>query len=227
MLYNSNYYSDSSMSEIKSSSMGNVRVLHAVPGGPNVDVYANDKLIANNLAYGNYTTYASLPDGTYKLTLYVAGSKDSPIISNMLTVSNNSYSTVAAIDTSNAIGFLRIMDSNGPIEKDKSMIKFVHLSPNAPAVDITLPDGTILFSNVQFKQVTSYINVMPGNYILQVRLAGTPTVVLTVPDVKLQPNKIYTVYAIGLAGKTPSLEALLLMDGDTNTSIKTSAKLLY
>ena len=212
---------------MKSSSMSYVRVLHTVPGAPNVDVYANDKLIANNLAYGNHTTYASLPSGTYKITLYVAGSKDSPIISNMLTVSDNSYSTVAAIDASNAIEFLRIKDTNGPIEKNTSMIKFAHLSPNAPAVDITLQDGTILFSNVQFKQVTSYINVMPNNYTLQVRLAGTSTVVLTVPDVNLQPNKIYTVYAIGLAGKKPALEALLLVDGNTDASMRMTSRLLY
>ena len=227
MYYNSNNFSDSSFQEMKSSSMGYVRVLHAVPDGPNVDVYANEKLIANNLAYGNHTTYASLPDGTYKITLYVTGSKDSPILSNMLTVSKTSYSTVAAIDTSSEIEFLRIKDSNGPIERDKSMIKFVHLSPNAPAVDITLQDGTILFNNVEFKQVTSYINVLPDNYTLQVRLAGTPTVVLTVPDVNLQPNKIYTVYAIGLVGGNPSLEALLLMDGNTEAPIKMSAKSLY
>ena len=227
MYYNSNNFSDSSFQEMKSSSMGYVRVLHALPDGPNVDVYANDKLIAKNLAYGNHSTYASLPEGTYKITLHVAGSKDSPILSNMLTVSNNSYSTVAAIDTSSEIEFLRIKDSNGPIERDKSMIKFVHLSPNAPAVDITLQDGTILFDNVKFKEVTSYINVMPNNYTLQVRLAGTSTVVLTVPDVNLQPNKIYTVYAIGLAGKKPALEALLLVDGNTDASMRMTSRLLY
>jgi len=227
MYYNSNYFSDSYMQEMETSSMGYVRVLHAVPDGPNVDVYANDKLIAKNLAYGNHTTYASLPEGTYKITLYVAGTKDSPVLSNMLTVSNNSYSTVAVIDTSSAIEFLRINDSNLPTERNKSMIRFVHLSPNAPAVDITLQDGTILFSNVQFKQVTSYINVMPDNYTLQVRLAGTTTVVLTVPAVNLQPNKIYTVYAIGLAGEKPALEALLLLDGNTDASTKRNASVLY
>ena len=227
MLYNSNYYYDTRIQEMETSSMGYVRVLHAVPDGPNVDVYANEKLIANNLAYGNNTTYASLPNGNYKITLYVTGSKDSPILSNMLTVTNTSYSTVAAIDTSSEIEFLRIKDSNGPVERNKSMIKFVHLSPNAPAVDITLLDGTILFNNVQFKEVTSYINVMPDDYTLQVRLAGTSTVVLTVPAINLQPNKIYTVYAIGLVGNTPALGALLLVDGNTDATIKASTRQLY
>jgi hypothetical protein len=50
------------------------------------------------------------------------------------------------------------------------------------------------------------------NYTLQVRLAGTPDVVLTVPNVRLDPNKAYTVYAVGFAGREPKLEALLLTD---------------
>ncbi|WP_408609067.1 DUF4397 domain-containing protein [Aminipila terrae] len=77
---------------------------------------------------------------------------------------------------------------------------------------MTLPDGTILFENVSFKQVTSYLQVPPSIYTLQVRLTGTPTVVLTVPDVELTKNTIYTVYAIGLAGQSPELQALLVKD---------------
>jgi len=47
------------------SSMGYVRVIHTVPDAPNVDIYADDKLIINNLAYGSYTDYLPIPEGTY------------------------------------------------------------------------------------------------------------------------------------------------------------------
>jgi len=49
---------------------------------------------------------------------------------------------------------------------------------------------------------------MPMNYTLQVRVAGTDNVVLTVPNVPLEADKYYTVYAIGLAGEDPELQAL-------------------
>jgi hypothetical protein len=77
-----------------------------------------------------------------------------------------------------------------------------------------LPNGTVIFSNVSFKNVTPYIDVDPMNYTLQVRVAGTSDVVLTVPNVNLAADKYYTVYAIGLAGDEPGLEALLLLDGE-------------
>jgi hypothetical protein len=110
------------------------------------------------------------------------------------------------------ISLVAIPDANVPMETGKSMLRFAHLSPNAPAVDITLPDGTPLFQNVSFKNLTNYIAVPPGNYTVLVRLAGTTNNVLTVPNLNLGANNYYTAYAIGLAGEDPSLEAVLLTD---------------
>jgi hypothetical protein len=127
-------------------------------------------------------------------------------------INANSIFTIAAVGMLNTIGFLAISDSNMQMKQGNAMIRFAHLSPNAPAVDITLPNGTVLFSNVSFKEVVPYIAVPAMNYTLQVRVAGTPNVVLTVPNINLSPDNYYTAYAIGLVGKTPELQAKLLMD---------------
>lgn len=212
MDYNTKYPRDTKMPNNKVASMSYVRVLHAVPDAPNVDVYANDKLIASNLAYGEYTDYMPINPGPYEISLYKAGSDDMPVLMNIFNMPMNSIYTIAAVGTLSDLGFLAIVDSNMKSDPRKAMIRFAHLSPNAPAVDITLPNGTVLFGNVSYKQLTSYLSVDPMNYTLQVRLAGTPTVVLTVPNVILEANKFYTVYAIGLVGKSPELEALLITD---------------
>lgn len=209
-MYNNTKYTNNE------SSMGYVRVIHTVPDAPNVDIYANNKLIINNLAYGSYTDYLPVPEGTYKISLYVAGTKNSPVLANMLTVNKNSILTVAAVGTLSDIGLLVITDVNETRKPGKAMIRFSHLSPNAPAVDITLPNGTVIFSNISFKHITSYIDVVPMNYTLQVRVAGSSNVVLTVPNVNLTADKYYTVYAIGLVGENPELDALLLLDGENS-----------
>jgi len=212
MYHNEIYTGDFGMQHMKEPSMGYVRVLHAVPDAPNVDVYANDKIIAKNLAFGQNTPYTPVSADNYEISLYVTGTKGSPVLTNRLVISNNTISTIVAVGTLKTIGFFSIPDSNMPIESGKAMVRFSHLSPNAPAVDITLPNGTILFRNVSYKQLTPYISVPPMNYTLQVRVAGTPNVVLTVPNVNLEQNKMYTVYAVGLVGQNPELEALLLLD---------------
>ncbi|MGE4214166.1 MAG: DUF4397 domain-containing protein [Anaerotignaceae bacterium] len=192
---------------------GYVRVIHTVPDAPNVDIYANDNIIVSNLAYGDYTNYLPVPEGNYEVTLYAAGTKDSPVLSDTLTVNKDSMLTVAAVGNLSEIEFLEIMDANEEKMAGKSMVRFLHLSPNAPAVDITLPDGTVVFSDTSFEQITPYMDVAPMDYTLQVRVAGTEDIVLTVPNVTLDADKYYTVYAIGLAGETPELQALLIQDG--------------
>jgi len=189
-----------------------IRVLHAVPDAPSVDVYANEQLIARDLSYSEYSDYISVPGGNYEIDVYAAGTRSNPVLRNMLMVNPNSIHTIAAIGTLESISLLAIPDNTVMMEPGKSMVRFSHLSPNAPAVDITLPDGTVLFRNVSYKELTPYIGVNPMNYTLQVRLAGTPTVVLTVPNVNLKQNMFQTVYAIGLAGGEPGLNALLVTD---------------
>ena len=202
------------MNEENEISMGYVRVIHTVPDAPSVDVYANDTLLVNNLAYGNYTDYLPVPEGTYEISLYATGTRNTPVISNMLTVNRNAMLTVAAAGLLRNIELLAITDADEAEMPGKAMVRFLHLSPNAPAVDITLPNGTVIFRNVSFRHITHYIDVTPMNYTLQVRVAGTSNVVLTVPNVNLEADKYYTVYAIGLVGQQPELEALLLMDGE-------------
>ncbi|MBE5963244.1 MAG: DUF4397 domain-containing protein [Lachnospiraceae bacterium] len=193
---------------------GYVSVMHAVPDAPNVDIYANDNLIVRNLAYGKYTAYLRIPAQTYELTVYVAGTKTNPVISRMLTLGRNEIFTVAAAGTLDSIELLAIQDADVPRVQDQALVRFVHLSPNAPAVDITLPDGNVLFEDISFGEVTEYIPVNDMIYTLQVRVAADDTVVLTVPRVDVRDNNYYSIYAIGLVGEHPGLEALLVRDGN-------------
>lgn len=194
-------------------SFGYIRLIHAVPNAPNVDIYANDVIIAKDLSYGSLTDYFAVPAGMYKITLFATGTLDDPILANMLEVIPDSELTIAAVGTLNSMEFLGITDTSESGEPDKAMIRFLHLSPDAPAVDITLPDGTVLFSDIFFKEITPYLTVPSMNYTLQVRVTDTPTVALTVPDINLEAGKAYTIYAIGLVNETPELEALLVPDG--------------
>jgi hypothetical protein len=71
------------------------------------------------------------------------------------------------------------------------------LSPDAPAVDITLTDGTVVFGNKSFKEFTAFTPLDAGTYALQVRVAGTSTVALDLGNITVESGKIYTVFAKG------------------------------
>ncbi|MDW2800710.1 DUF4397 domain-containing protein [Clostridium boliviensis] len=192
--------------------VGYVRVMHTVPNAPNVDIYVDDEMIIENLAYGDFTDYLPVQEGTYKVSVYVSGSQDTPVVENMLPVEQNEMLTVAAVGTPDNIGLLSITDANGDMIQGKAMVRFIHLSPDAPAVDITLSDGTVIFPNVAFNQITPYIAADPTNLTLQVRPAGSTDVVLEIPDVPLSEDYFNTIYAVGLLQGNPPLEVLLTTD---------------
>lgn len=215
MFFNPYYYMPNRSCSYGKKMVSCVRVFHASPDAPAVDVYANDKLIAKNLSYKEFSKYLQIKPGKYNIKVYPTGETQNPVINTNVTAPPCSIFTVAAVDCLCDIELLPIPEPGKPIPPGKTCVRFVHLSPNAPNVDITLPDGAILFENVGFKEYTDYIIVDPGTYTLQVRPTGTDEVVLTVPNVKVNPCRFYTVYAVGIAGacKNP-LEAVLSLDGN-------------
>lgn len=198
--------------------MSFIRILHASPDAPAVDIYANNNLIAEGLSYKQLTSYLPIVPGNYQIQVFPAGNKTNAVIDTNVTIPQDSAFTVAAAGELANIGLMAIPEMftpNMPMGMgNASYVRFVHLSPNAPAVDITLTDGTKLFENVSYTQFTDYIAVNPGTYTLQVRPAGGNQVVLTIPDVYLTPGAIYTIFAVGLVGDTPPLEAVIATDGE-------------
>jgi hypothetical protein len=93
----------------------------------------------------------------------------------------------------------------------EALVRFVHFSPDAPAVDIVVEGGPTLFSDVAFRGLAGYDPVAAGTYDLEVRLSDGGGLALSVPGVQLGGSESYTVFAIGLAGNA-TLTALLVND---------------
>lgn len=94
-----------------------------------------------------------------------------------------------------------------------AFIRVIHLAQNAPAIDTTLPDDTILFVDTKYKQVTDYKRIGINNNTFQLRVTGTNNIILTVPNLNFRPNNYYTLYVIGRIDGMPRLDAVFLQDG--------------
>ena len=196
--------------EIKNNS-SLVRVFHAAPQAPNVDVYVNDQMVFSNLAFGDFTRYVYLDEGEYNVSVYLAGQKDRPVINQMVDVPSQQIFTIAATGNLDNLGLLVIPDkvSKSP-SQNYSSVRVIHLSPNAPGVDI-LVDGDTLFEDISFGEGTDYVDLNPGTYNVNVVLNTDKSVVLPL-KVTLNPDKIYTIYIIG---NPPTLQAVQVVDGNT------------
>jgi len=173
-----------------------VMAIHASPNAPDVDLYVDNVKAGSNLAFPDNTPYLSVDEGTRAVAVKVAGTSTTVLSAN-LPVTGNSYYSVFAVDSVSKLSALVLTDDLTSPASGKAHVRFIHLSPNAPAVDIGITGGGVLIANKAFKEYTSFIPVDAGTYDLEVRLAGSSTVVLPLPGIAVAAGKIYTVFAKG------------------------------
>jgi LPXTG-motif cell wall-anchored protein len=199
-------------SALADSHMARVRVVHASPDAPAVDVWVNGNVAFSNAPFQGITDYAALDAGSYQVQVTPTGATEPVVIDATLDLSGGTDYTVVAVGQLANIEPLVLVDNNSAPAAGKAHVRFVHASPDAPAVDIAVTGGPVLFSNVPFKGVGDYLPVDAGTYDLEARLAGTETVALSVPGVQLNEGTVYTIFAMGLAGGEPALTAVPSVD---------------
>ncbi len=198
-----------------------VRVVHASPDAPAVDVWVNGAVAFSNAPFKGITAYAALDPGSYNVQVSPTGATTPIVIDATLDLAADTDYTVVAVGQLASIEPLVLVDNNSTPAAGKAHVRFVHASPDAPAVDIAVKNGPVLFSNVPFKGVGDYLPVDAGTYDLEVRLAGTDTVALEVPGVALSDQTVYTIFAMGLAGDG-TLAAVPSVDAEAPATLPTT-----
>jgi hypothetical protein len=179
-----------------------VLVTHASPDAPGVDLLIdNSKVNSAALNFPSNTGYLEVEAGLRNIKVNAAGTSTSVINADITFEKDKNYS-IFAVDALSKISAIALEDDLTAPAAGKAHVRFVHLSPDAPAVDIAVAStGAVVFGNKKFKEATAFTPLDAGTYNLDVRVAGTSTVALVLPAITLQAGKIYTVFAKGfLAG---------------------------
>jgi len=188
------------LSPVAAAETAKVRVLHASPDAPAVDVYLNDTKVdaLTNVPFGVISGYLDVPAGTQNVKVYATGTMDKPVIDADLTLEAGKMYTVAATNEVAKIEAQVLVDAPNPTA-DKAQVRVIHFSADAPAVDIAPKGGDPIISALEYPKATDYLALDGGTYDLEVRLAGTTTVALDLPGVAIENGKAYSVFAIGSA----------------------------
>ncbi|MCA9758161.1 MAG: DUF4397 domain-containing protein [Candidatus Eisenbacteria bacterium] len=200
-----------------------VRVAHLSPDAPSVDVWVDGTVVLEDVDYREFSGYLDVGAGSHRIQVSPANQTTPIVIDAQVSLSEGTYTTIAATGRLADIGALVLADDLSR-DANAARVRFVHAGPDAPAVDITLTDGTVLFPNVEFNEAASYLDVPGGTYDLQVRVAGTETVALSFGDVVLADNHTLSVFAVGLLGDG-SLAATAAVEspGDGGTTLDIAA----
>ena len=187
-----------------------LRVVHASPDAPAVDVYVNGDLTLEEVPFKTDSGYLDVPAGTHDVEVFAAGTEyaeGTGVLQADLTVEAGKAYTVAAANLLESLEFVVAEDSM-EVTEGMTKIRVGHLSPDAPAVDVGVIGGDALFSGAEFPGITDYAELDPGTYDLEIRLPDG-TQVLPLEGTELAADTVYSVFAVNTVD---SLEVIALVD---------------
>jgi hypothetical protein len=198
-----------------------VRVLHASPDAPAVDIHLDDAPVSalTGVPFATISDYLEVPAGDHNVKVFATGTTTDPVIDADVSVAAGATYTIAATDALASITPQVLQDEPSP-SCDNAQVRVVHFSADAPAVDVaaagTAPDEALV-QDLAYPDPSDYLDLPGGSYDLEVRVAGETTVALDLPGVAVEDCMSYSVFAIGSAaspavGENP-LRVVVAVDG--------------
>ncbi len=182
-------------------------VVHASPDAPSLNIFVNGASVVQNFEYGSDTGYYSALPGTYNVQM-LSSLTSAALVNGIVSFAPGKFYSLFAIDSSAKMKIAAVEDNFTVPSTDSVRVRFLHFSPNAPAVDLAAGGITVLATGRTFNDqeltpaYAQFITLAAGTYNLDVRLAGTTTSLLPLPNTVLEGGKVYTFYAKGFVGGT-------------------------
>lgn len=150
------------------------RFIHAAAGVGNVSLSVDGKSIGA-LDFKGSTPYAEYAAGRKTVVL----STGDTLIMSMSTDYRGTMCILleGGVPTFMRANEMRVFD---PVTAEKGKLRVIHLSADAPAVNITATGADVLnWTDVTYKQIGAYKDVTPGQYTITVTPVGATEAVLT------------------------------------------------
>jgi hypothetical protein len=194
-----------------------LRVAHASPDAPAVDVYLDGAKAVGGLEFQSVTDYLEVAAGEHEVSVTVAGTDTTVFGPVTVELEAEDYTALASGEVSSddsSFGVQLLEDTNGAnVGEDEARVRAIHASPDAPAVDVTVDDDALtLFEDLAFGESSEYAIVGAADYEVEIRPAGGGDAVYETA-VTLQGGSTYTVFAVGYLSPDdePSDEAFALL----------------
>ncbi len=191
-----------------------LRVVHASPNAPNVDVVVGSAVAFSNVAYFSEGV-KTIPAGTTQVRVRATGGTTDVINASPILATGN-YTTILAVNNLAQIEPLVVTEPDQGPGAGQARVRLVHASPSTGNVDIyvTAPTATLpstpTVANVPFKGVSTALTVAAGNYRVRITPAGTPgTVAIDTGTITLASNSVTIAAALDKASGGSPLTARL------------------
>lgn len=206
-----------------------VRVFHASPDAPKVNLWADGAVAASGLDYAQSTGYLSLPEGSHEFAVegIIPGGNAVVIGPVDLTLAGNTNYDVIAVNSVASIEPLVLEDTGSLMDFSKVRVRVAHLAAAAPQVKVfvTAPGADLMgaepLGSFSFKETLGPVEVAPGDYQVRVTLMDD-TPVYDSGTLTLTAGQDLLIGAIAKVGPGSAPISLAVLDG-AETSVVSDA----
>ncbi len=191
-----------------------VRVIHAVPGAPSVDVQAGEGAVFNAVAFKEVTPYQAIADNRPHIRMHPSGEPAGvPLAESSDLVMDGAHYTVVALQDENGrvVELEAVRDDLTPSDPNKARIRVINAAPRVSDINVTA-QANPLFDDVAFKESAGFKEVDAGSVTLVVTREEGGQVLLRLPNIQLQPGQSLTLVLTHPSATSNRVEAIQVID---------------
>ena len=183
---------------LANSLLSEFKLAQAAPLSGSVNALVNGTVAFSNVPYQGVTSYGLQPAGAKTVTIEASGAV---IAAAQPAFSPGTDTSIVVTGLPGAQTALVFNDNNIPGSLGNARMRVINVAPGLGAVDVLVNFATKV-SNLATNAASSYFELPSDTYTINFDLAGTTTVVLSLPNVDLTAGagRTYTLYLMGTPG---------------------------
>jgi hypothetical protein len=184
-----------------------LRIINASPSLATYNAYFNGNMVNSAaLPFGGAVNYVSYVAEAYSLKFTTASSTES-LLTKTITLNASTYYSSYLINKPAALDVYTISDDLSIPSTDKAYIRFINLSPDAPALDLAKTTATtMLVTNKAYKNASGFVAVDAGTYTLDAKETSSGAVKATSVSTSFTAGYHYDIICGGLAAPANDTE---------------------
>lgn len=187
-----------------------LRFVHALVDAPNVDIYINDTLAAEDVTYGTASEFIDTVAGDLNIQVTATGDS-TPLFEQIVTASTEPQTLII----SEADGFTAYTENVDPLNVGQARLTAVHAISGGPAVDVLLVDGRPVITGLEYGVPYGTLDVPVFNFALNVAPTGEGLASAIFAEAFEAPLATGTAYTAVVYG-TLDAPQVMLLDAVTN-----------
>lgn len=175
-----------------------IRFINVSPTLGTYNIYLDDKMINTAaIPFGGTVSYSAYNVGS-RTVKYTTASSPQSVLTKQISLTVNQVQSAYLIDKNDKMDVLLVTDDMNVTSTTKAFVKFINLSPDAPALNLDVTGGANLVKDKTYKNGSTYIQVDPKTYDFDIKDSATGVVKTTLTGIDVVAGRYYTIVSRGL-----------------------------